>query len=191
MRRWTRSPGHHYRGRLLAYLFWHSPQPGFPLDRYESALVRFHNALADSPPAGFERSAAFRVETGNWAGEYEDWYLVEGWEALGELNTGAVTDPRRRPHDAAAQGVAWGAGGVYALLRGEPDPAASRIATWVQKPREETYEVFRDRLSSVDGAVWQRQLVLGPGHEFCVLSDDPTDGLAGAATSPRVPVFPA
>jgi hypothetical protein len=137
---------------LLAYLFWHRPRAGAKPERYEEAQRRFHERL-EVP------SACFRLERlpfGKGPG-YEDWYLVEDWAGLGDLNAGAI-DPRRRDdHDRAAALAAAGWGGIYRHLRG--DAAIPTEARWVDKP-------FGPPIASVLGEVgdevpvWQRQLVL-------------------------------
>jgi hypothetical protein len=143
---------------VLAYVFWHRPRQGVGVEEYEDALRAFHTSLDGVP------SAAFRVDALPFAaGEgYEDWYLVESWAALGELNAMAV-DKRHRPrHDSAAAGAGSGWGGVYGLVRGEAQPPA--FARWVDKLP-----------ATPDGtAVWQRQLVLGPAPEFCVAAPGET-----------------
>jgi hypothetical protein len=180
---------------VLAYLFWHGPPPDLAPERYEAALAAFHRALARHAPAGFHGSAAFRVQGTPWVGDYEDWYLVEDWAALGALNEAAVSGPRREPHDAVAQLSADGAGGVYGLVRGQPDPAPARWALWLDKPRGEPYADFIESIGPLadegGGGVWQRQLVLGPGREFCVLASQPPGDVRGGLALPLAPVGPA
>jgi hypothetical protein len=153
---------------VLAYVFWHRPREGVDRDRYEDALARFHESLENT-------SAVFRLDRlpfGDGGPGYEDWYLVEGWAELGELNAAAVDAQHRPRHDAAAEHTANGWGGVYALLRGPAEPPAS--AQW--QPR-----------APGDGtaAVWRRQMVLGPAPEFCV---GETGGQAPSFTEGRVPI---
>jgi hypothetical protein len=93
---------------------------------------------------------------------YEDWYLVEDWTALGELNALAVDASHRTPHAAAAERAGEGWGGVYALVRGEPDPPAA--VRWT------------DRAPEAAATLWQRQMVLGPAPEFCVGDAGAQDG---------------
>jgi hypothetical protein len=91
---------------LLAYLFWHRPRPGVEQEEYEEAQRQFHALLE-------VESACFWVEQlpfGDGAG-YEDWYLVEDWQGLGELNAGAVDARRKGGHDRAAGMVAEGGAG--------------------------------------------------------------------------------
>jgi hypothetical protein len=149
---------------VLAYVFWHRPRDGVEPALYEARLRSFHAAL-ETP------SAAFRVRELPFApgGGYEDWYLVEDWQALGTLNAAAIDERRRGPHDGVAELAAEGWGGVYAHLRGEAEPPAA--ARWLAKPAGLGYDEF---LADLPGtSVWQRQLVLGPAPEFCVADGDP------------------
>lgn len=136
---------------MLAYVFWHRPRAGVEAAAYEQAQRAFHASL------GIE-SACFRLEAlpfGDRGAAYEDWYLVEDWTALGELNTAAVDAGRRPSHDAAASLSTEGWAGVFALADG---PAAIPTNTeWLDRPPNE------------EGVtVWRRQMVLGPAPEFCL-----------------------
>jgi hypothetical protein len=161
---------------MLAYVFWHCPRAGVNEAAYEARLRAFHRAL------GF-RSASFRLSGLPFAerGGYEDWYLVDGWTQLGELNRAAISGPRQAPHDAVAEAARDGWGAVYALARGDAlPPVATR---WMDKPREQTYDAF---LGNLRGAtVWQRQMVLGPAPEFCVVEN----GRDGTAGNERVAIY--
>jgi hypothetical protein len=144
---------------MLAYVFWHRPRTDVDLGAYENAQWAFHSSLGMT-------SASFRVAEfpfGDGGSGYEDWYLVEDWERLGDLNRTAV-DPARRPdHDLAAEQSAEGWGAVYSPVRGPasiPDGA-----DWLHKPRGESSERFIGSLAG--NTVWQRQMVLGPAPEFC------------------------
>ena len=145
---------------MLAYLFWHRPQPGVERGEYEEAQRQFHALLEIE-------SACFRVEQlpfKDGAG-YEDWYLVEDWQALGDLNAAAVDAQRNGGHDRAAGMAAGGWGGIYASVRGTATiPSGAR---WTYKDRGQSTADF---LAGIDGSVpaWQRQLVLGPAPEFCI-----------------------
>lgn len=136
---------------MLAYVFWHRPRVGVEVDAYEQAQRGFHASL------GVE-SACFRLEAlpfGDRGAGYEDWYLVEDWTALGELNVAAVDAVRRADHDAAAALAGEGWAGVFALVNG---PAAIPGGTeWGDKPP-----------GSDAAAAWRRQMVLGPAPEFCL-----------------------
>jgi hypothetical protein len=150
---------------MLAYLFWHRPRGEIDAQDYERLLWLFHEKLAN----GGSSSAAFRLSALPFTDGpgYEDWYLVEDWTALGALNEVAIGAKVRETHDAVAELAGEGWGGVYRLLRGQAIPP--RRARWVNKPGDQSYDVFLDQLR--DMAVWQRQLVLGPAPEFC-LGDD-------------------
>ena len=157
---------------MLAYLFWHRPRRGVEAGEYEEAQRRFHTKL-EVPSACFRlEELPFEAGTG-----YEDWYLVEDWQQLGELNALAVDAIHRPDHDRAATLAGEGWGAVYASIRG---PASIPIeARWQHKRGDETVE---DLLAEVgnDTPVWRRQLVLGPAPEFCI----------GSGGSPRHSVVP-
>jgi hypothetical protein len=138
---------------VLAYVFWHRPRPGVDRDRYEDALRRFHDSLENA-------SAAFRLDRLPFedAHGYEDWYLVEDWTALGELNALAVDARHREGHDAAAELAGHGWGGVYALVRGAAEPPPR--ARWQHSAP-----------SDPGVGLWQRQMVLGPAPEYCVIDE--------------------
>jgi hypothetical protein len=163
-----RRDGRRYRLRVLAYLFWHAPLSALNAAQYERRLIHFHTQLAQ---AGYT-SAAFRLDQLPFAERpgYEDWYLVEDWAALGELNEAAVSDVRAAPHDAVARLARDGWGGVYRLVRGTS--RAPRRGRWTSKPRNVSYEAFLDVRKPE--TVWQRQLVLGPAPEF-FLCGEPSD----------------
>lgn len=156
---------------MLAYLFWHRPRPGVEREEYEQAQRQFHASLEI-------QSACFRLERLPFEEEpgYEDWYLVDDWAALGELNRAAVDATHRPSHDGAAALVGDGWGGVYACVRGEPTiPAA---AEWRHKPRGEPSSEFLARFE--EGlTVWQRQMVLGPAPELCVATETEGEPPAG------------
>jgi hypothetical protein len=150
---------------VLAYVFWHRRRDGVEPARYEESLRRFHDSL-DAPSASFRLlELPFAQMDG-----YEDWYLIEDWQALGALNADAVDDLRRDTHDTVAQlaGAGWGA--VYALVRGAAEPPAG--ARWLGKPTGRPYDEVLAALPN--STVWQRQLVLGPAPEFCVADGEAT-----------------
>jgi hypothetical protein len=149
---------------MLAYIFWHRRRDGVEAAGYEESLHRFHDSL-DVPSASFR---LLELPFANMDG-YEDWYLVEDWQALGTLNTEAIDDLRRDAHDSVARLAGAGWGGVYALVRGPAElPAGAR---WLAKPPGHSYDEFLSTLP--DATVWQRQMVLGPGPEFCVAHGEP------------------
>jgi len=174
---------------VLAYVFWHWKKPEIPIEEYERRQRAFHAALAASPPAGFVRSYSASVEGLPWTGAqtaygvlaervcaYEDWYLVEDFGALGFLNEGAVSGSRLKPHDAAAAAAEDGAAAIYALRQG--DAASQRkYALWLSKPGgmsyAECYGHLEPVIASAGGALWVRQMALGPAWELCVLVGGP------------------
>lgn len=166
---------------MLAYLFWHWSRAGADAAEYEAALAGFHRSLAAGSPPGFRRSLSFRLGAAPWvaageaAGGYEDWYVVDDSAALDPLNAAAVSGARRAPHDRAAAGAAGGAGGLYRWQWGELDLGEARAAAWLEKPGGVSYAAFEARLGEWLGvgavAVWQRQMVLGPAPEYCVLGE--------------------
>jgi len=147
---------------MLAYLFWHRPREGIDVTTYEDAQRAFHAAL------GIE-SACFRVAALPFSKRsgYEDWYLVEDWAGLGELNARAVDSVHAAAHGQAAALAGAGWGGLYELVRGEP--AIPDGVEWLDKPLGEPSEGFVASLPHP--AVWRRQLVLGPAPELCAASD--------------------
>jgi hypothetical protein len=163
---------------MLAYVFWHWPvDPAADRARYEEAQRAFHAALADAGSEGLLRSFSFRVAGTAWLpveGAYEDWYLVAGSFALDPLNEVAVS-PRLRPaHDSAARSAA-GAGGLYRLRSGVPEPRSGAVH-WLRKPAGESYDRFYARFPP-DAVLWRRQMVLGPAPEFLLDSGEPPEGL--------------
>jgi len=161
----------------LAYVFWHAPLPSVELAEYERGLGAFHASLAGAPPKGFRGSASYRASRAPWEGSglgaavYVDWYVVEGWAALGELEDAAVAPAHRPAHDGIARFADRAYGGLYRLRRGAVDLPAVRFDGWVGKPRGVPSEAFADGLllpgSPPGTSVWQRQLALGPAPEFC------------------------
>jgi hypothetical protein len=153
--------------RLLAYVFWHRPAASVDRADYEAHLGAFHDRLRADPPAGFRESAAFRVDL-PWIGEgYEDWYLVDDWHAVGVLNAAAVDAVHRADHDAVAHDAGTGAGGIFALRAGNLAVGEAGAAAWSAKP-----PAVGDDVPAF--ALWQRQMVLGPAPEHCLLTPGDT-----------------
>lgn len=167
---------------MLAYVFWHWPRATVTPGEYEARQRAFHAALASSPPEGFERSSCARVAGAPWAAggaaAYEDWYLIESFMALGVLKDGAISASRQAPHDAAAAASLGGTAGVYALQAGAALPAPTH-AYWFGKPDGMSYPELFARLSPLvetsGGALWLRQLVLGPARELCLHTRAPLE----------------
>ena len=158
---------------MLAYLFWHQPAAHQPPDKYEQALIAFHQRLRDVPVPGLMASGSARVGGLPWmAGDgYEDWYAVDDYGALGVLNDAAVDSAHADAHDLVAFAASFGAGGLYALERG-PIDAPAGYCVWLTKPSAVTYPDFRQQLGAQTAgetvAVYRRQMVLGPAPEFRV-----------------------
>jgi hypothetical protein len=163
---------------MLAYVFWHWPGRGSDRTGYEAALLAFHAALRERRPAGFHRSHVFRLPIAPWlphAGPvYEDWYLVEDFHALGLLNQGAISGVSRAPHDRIAHAADGGAGGLYRLRAGEAALPRARRAIWFSKPKGLAYDEFYRAIPApalaASGGLWERQMVLGPAPECCLLA---------------------
>lgn len=160
---------------MLAYVFWHWRQRRVTAPDYEARLCRFHAALAEAPPDGFRGSFALGLLGAPWAnggGEaYEDWYLLDSSADLDRLNEAAVTTSRRVPHDDAAMAAEGGTAGLYRLRMGTPIVAPG-ATQWFSKPPAVSYPALYEQLRSVvestGGALWGRQMTLGPAREFCL-----------------------
>jgi hypothetical protein len=135
---------------LIAYVFWHRRRKDVDEAEYEALLRDFHRVLADAAPEGFRASACFRR-----ADEYEDWYLLDGSEALDPLEQAAVSGACRAPHDAAAAASIEGSGGLYRLREGPPVPGGRWLATAPES-------------LPAGATLWRRRLALGPKPEFCL-----------------------
>ena len=206
---------------MLAYIAWHRPAAGVDVGAYEQALQRFHHSLARVPPSGFEGSQAFRAggappqigsaeaaddEATSVAREgagpgYEDWYLLDGWSALGVLEEAALAHGHVSRHDAVAGLAAHASGAVYRLSEGHPGLAETRVSVWVAPARNHTppaiADLLGDGMDPRSSALWRRSLGLGPAPEYCLLAREPPPGAAPArlpsgwraVVSPREPVW--
>jgi hypothetical protein len=170
---------------MLAYVFWHRPATGVAPETYASLIDHFHRSLAARRPAGFVRSVCFRAAAPNWLGDedaFEDWYVVEDFAALGVLNTAAVSRGHLSAHDAAARHAGPGTGGLYKLLEGSAALDAVRVAVWIERPRgvesPALAALLGDGMDGDEAGLWQRQLLLGPAPEYCVLAPAPPAGVA-------------
>jgi hypothetical protein len=150
---------------MLAYVFWHRPARRVEPAAYEERLTAFLGAVRE----GAVGAASFRLDQLPFAegGGYEDWYLVEDWTVLGELNDAAIRPPLDSTHNpiAALTGAGWG--GVYRLIDGEPEPPAG--ISWVEKPPGVAPESLAPPGAT---GLWQRQLVLGPAPELAFVVED-------------------
>jgi hypothetical protein len=166
---------------VLAYVFWHWRRQDIGRENYEQRQQRFHAALSAAPSTGFVTSRSVAIRGAPWAasgGEaYEDWYLLDGAAALDPLNDAAVTAPRRLPHDAAAAAADGGTAGLYRLRRGSVGDEVPTLAMWFSKPAgmgyDQLFSALEPPLRSPAGALWCRQMVLGPTPEFCLQSSAP------------------
>jgi len=166
---------------MLAYVFWHWPQPSIEPDSYVDHLVQFHETLAANKPSGFQQSVVFRIRDASWLktnGEaYEEWYLLDDSAAMDCLNEAAVSGACEEPHNRVAREAADGVGGLYRLRVGQEHLAHARFAAWLAKPAGVSYKDFyaslESRTSQPGVALWGRQMTLGPGAEFCLHSPTP------------------
>jgi len=183
----------------LAYVFWHWKRPDVAAGDYEARQRRFHAALAAAPPPGFHGSFSVGLARAPWAADgadaYEDWYLVRDFGALGPLSEAAVSGSRASPHDAAAAVAAGGAGGLYALRQGDAQ-REPRCAHWFGKPAglpyRDLFALVAPVVEQARGALWMRQLVLGPALEFCLQAAAPAPVPAAlrALVLPLRPAWP-
>ena len=166
---------------MLAYVFYHWKRSDVTAADYEKRLRDFHRALNQYPSTGFTNSWCVALTGAPWAnagGEsWEDWYLVGGSADLDPLNDAAISASRQAPHDKAASAAAGGTAGLYRLKMGTV-LSAPRFSVWFGKPADWSYAQLYERLQSVAGgstALWVRQMVLGPAHEFCLHSNSPIE----------------
>jgi hypothetical protein len=160
---------------MLAYVFWHWKQTKVTATEYEERQRRFHAALAAAPATGFIDSFSVGITHVPWVpnpGEvYEDWYWVEDFTALGLLNEAAISGARSLPHDEAAAMAGGGTAGVYGLKHGTA-MRQPQYAHWFAKPEGMPYPDLLSQLAplvdQLKGALWMRQMTLGPAREFCL-----------------------
>jgi hypothetical protein len=163
---------------MLAYVFWHWPQPEIDTQTYVDHLVSFHRTLNANKPAGFNGSRVFRIHGVSWletSGEaYEDWYLLDDSAALDGINEAAISGVCEAPHNLVAREAAGGTAGLYRVKFGNILTEPS-FAVWLSKPDGVSYTDFYQilRPSIPNGALWQRQMTLGPTTEFVIHSATP------------------
>ncbi len=164
---------------MYAYVYWHWPQPQAPREGYERFLLGFHESLAAAAPEGYYGSRVLRQAERPWGDAvecYEDWYYLSSFAALERLNDAAVEGARRLSHDrVAAVARDAGAAGLMKLLHGRATSPGALLQYWVSRPAGVPLDAFLADLATLEGisAVWQRQLVLGPGKEFCIFATQP------------------
>jgi len=168
---------------MLAYVFWHWPQPGIDPDTYVDHLRTFHQTLAANKPDGFQRSVVFRIRDAGWlktkGDAYEEWYLLDDSAAMDRINEAAVSGACEESHNRVARAAADGVGGLYRLRTGQEHLAQSKFATWLGKPAGISYNDFYAALQPLTSqpgvALWGRQMTLGPTTEFCIHSSTPIE----------------
>jgi hypothetical protein len=181
---------------MLAYVFWHWPQPQIERGQYLDHLTEFHRTLAANKPPGFQQSVVFSIQNANWLntkGEaFEEWYLLDDSAAMDRLNDAAVSGVCEEPHNRVARAAADGTGGLYRLRNGTADLAEARFATWLSKPNGVSYKEFYANLQPLTSqpgvALWGRQMTLGPTTEFCIHT---TTTLETAAEHKLIRIYPA
>ena len=182
---------------MLAYVFWHWPQPSVDAETYLARLESFHHTLAANKPKGFQRSVVFRIEDADWLNTrgavFEEWYLLDDSAAMDPLNDAAVSGACEVPHNLVARDAAGGTGGLYRLRSGTEVLHEARFAVWLAKPDGVSYHDFFATLGSLTAqpnvALWGRQMTLGPTTEFCVHSQTPIQLPAGY-TGRQLPLAP-
>ena len=125
-------------------------------------------------------------------GDYEDWYLLDGWNAVGVIEEAAVAQGHTTAHDAIAQLAGPATSSVYRLGEGHARLADTRLSVWVSRARGHASPTIADLLG--DGmdrrtsGLWRRCLGLGPAPEYCVLACEESSlaDLRGVAES-RLP----
>ena len=168
---------------MLAYVFWHWPQPAIERSAYEDHLREFQQTLAANKSIGFQQSVVFRIRGASWLNTsdeaYEEWYLLDDSAALDPLNDAAVTGACEEPHNRVARAAADGTGGLYRLRAGVEDLGQAKFAIWLSKPPGVSYKNFYADLQSLTAqtgvALWGRQMTLGPTTEFCLHSQNPIE----------------
>lgn len=168
---------------MLAYVFWHWPQPDIDRGAYEDHLRGFQQTLAANKSSGFQLSVVFRIRGASWLNTndeaYEEWYLLDDSAAMDRLNEAAVSGACEEPHNRVAREAADGTGGLYRLREGVVNLDEAKFAIWLSKPAGVTYKTFYADLQSLTSqpgvALWGRQMTLGPATEFCIHSQTPRE----------------
>jgi hypothetical protein len=153
---------------VLAYVFWHRPAAGTADASYGRLAGALHAALADDPPEGFAGSASYLVDDVPWLAPggtaVEDWYLVEGWSALGALEEAALDAGRRLPTTQLRRPRAPARAPSTGSWRARPSPAAAPAGPTRRPERRRT------------AALWRRRLVLGPAPQWVALEGGDAPG---------------
>lgn len=164
---------------MLAYVLWHRGGGDVERHTYESRIARFHSALAGVAPEGFSASYVFVVGSLPWIqGEpvYEEWYLLDDYGALGELERAVQGEELADAHARVAANSVSVTASLFGLRSGSGDPRPAAQATWLRKPADMSYADFDAAmvlaLDEEGAGLWQRRLVLGSSSEFCLLADE-------------------
>jgi hypothetical protein len=160
---------------VLAYVFWHWKRPGVAVETYQQLHRAFLQALTATPPAGLTGSTTYAISGAPWADggadAWEDWYHLRSMGDLEALDQAAISASRQVPHDSVAAVAQGGTAGIYRLKAGE-GPIAARYAWWFAKPAGMKYPELFAALAPLcaggRGALWMRQMTLGPATEFCL-----------------------
>jgi hypothetical protein len=174
---------------VLAYVSWHRPAAGADERAYEGALEQFHASLARRPPSGFNGSAVFRAQEISWLeggsqGGYEDWYLLDGWSAVGVLEEAAVSRGHVSAHDRIAAKAAASTGAVYRLVEGHARLGEVRVGVWVTRApghgHPSVEALLGDGMDRSTAGLWRRCIGLGPAPEYCLLATECPAGVGDA-----------
>jgi hypothetical protein len=172
---------------MLAYVSWHRPAPGVERSAYERALEHFHSSLGHRPPSGTRGSVSYRASELPWLdpngqGGYEDWYLLDGWSAVGVLEEAAVSRGHITAHDSIAKLAGPATSAIYRLIDGHADLGATRVAVWVTRDAghqsPEIAELMGDGMDPRAAGLWRRCIGLGPAPEYCLLAPSVPAGVA-------------
>ncbi len=161
---------------MIAYVFWHAPLAEFSPQQYRSALLDFQKDLVREPPLGLVSCATYQISEVPWLNRrqgYEDWYFVRSCANLDALNEAAVKPSRWDVHAGIATKMEIGVGGLYQHLHGDEQPSGGDRAIWLTRPRGIRYQpVLEEIIAGSTGflSCWRRQMVLGPGDEFVIIS---------------------
>ena len=168
---------------MIAYLFWHVPRAGADEAQYAAKLVRFQEELEQlgEGVSGLAADpAAYRVDDVPWINAsrtvYIDLYLMADSAKMDVLNTAAVSGAMAAAHGEIATLYGSGAGSLYSVRTGTPDPAQAAHAYWFAKPAGMSYADLDAALAplvELGAAVLRRMMVLGPSPEFCLVSPAP------------------
>ena len=115
---------------------------------------------------------------------YEDWYLLDDWQAVGVLEEAAVSRGHLTAHHTVASRAGVATGSVYRLIEGHPRLGGSGEAIWVTPaPGHENPSLaalLGDGMDRDSGGLWRRCLGLGPAPEFCLLTAEAPAGVASS-----------